>query len=243
VRVSRIHVIEPIAGRRTYDLSGSAANHVARVLRLQTGDPLVLFDGRGGEYATTIDALGRDRVTVAVGEHSATDRESAVNLTLVQGVSRGERMDLIVQKATELGVTSIVPVVTSRSVVRTSESRAERKVEHWRAIAMAACEQCGRNRLPQIESPVAWQAWLARRPTAGVALLLATRAATRLGDALTAAANIELLIGPEGGLTPEEETAALAAGFHAVTLGPRVLRTETAAIAAIAAIQHRIGDL
>ena len=243
MRLNRVHVDAPLAGRRTCELTGSAAHHVARVLRLRAGAPLVLFDGAGGEYLATIAALGENRVSVAIGEYSAADHESALELTLAQGISRADRMDLVIQKATELGVTRIVPIATQRSVMRGEETQARRKLEHWRGIAIAACEQCGRNRLPQIEAPLAWQRWLSARASPGLSLLLSRRSATPLGDAVTGAAGVELLIGPEGGLTPEEETAALAAGFRAVRLGPRVLRTETAAIAAIAAIQHQIGDL
>jgi 16S rRNA (uracil1498-N3)-methyltransferase len=243
VRVNRVHVAESIAGRQTYDLSGATANHVGRVLRLRSGDPLVLFDGRGGEYAATIKGLGKDRVTVTVGEHVAVDRESPLSITLVQGISRGERMDLVMQKATELGVKHIVPIATERSVVRMNEGQTRRKHEHWRAIAIAACEQCGRNRVPEVRSAIKWSNWLADRVPAAASLLLSTHCATRLTSVLAAAPTVELLIGPEGGLTPEEENAALAAGFRAVNLGPRVLRTESAAIAAIAVIQHRAGDL
>lgn len=242
MRVSRVHVAEPIAGRRTCELTGTAANHVLRVLRLRAGEPLTLFDGTGGEYAATIDKSSRDRVTVSVGEHSAVERESTVAITLIQGISRSERMDLVVQKATELGVTHIVPISTERTVVRIGPSQADRKFEHWRAIAIAACEQCGRNRLPELRAPMSLHSWLEGWQPAASALLLSTRASTRLGAALGTAHKIDLLIGPEGGLTADEESAALAAGFRGVSLGPRVLRTETAAIAALAAIQHAVGD-
>jgi 16S rRNA (uracil1498-N3)-methyltransferase len=242
VRLNRVFVDEPIRGRRTLELGGSAANHVARVLRLRAGDALVVFDGRGGEYAATVAGLGKERLTVTVGEHVAAERDPDLAITLVQGIARGERMDMVIQKATELGVARIVPVATERSVVKTSDLRARRKREHWRAIAIAACEQCGRNRLPDVEPPTDWQAWLAGRAPAALSLLLSTRSPTRLGAVLAAVPTIELLIGPEGGLTAAEEDAALAAGFHAVRLGPRVLRTETAAIAALAAIQQQCGD-
>jgi 16S rRNA (uracil1498-N3)-methyltransferase len=242
MRVSRVYVAEPIAGRRTCELSGTAANHVLRVLRLRAGEPLTLFDGTGGEYAATMDKSSKGRVTVSVGEHSAVERESTVAITLVQGVSRSERMDLVVQKATELGVTHIVPITTERTVVRIGAPQADRKFEHWRAIAIAACEQCGRNRLPELRAPISLQSWLEGRQPAAISLVLSTRASIRLGAALRAARNMDLLIGPEGGLTADEESAALAAGYRSVSLGPRVLRTETAAIAALAAIQYAVGD-
>ena len=243
MRLSRVYVAEPIAGRRTCELGGTAANHVLRVLRLRAGESLTLFDGTGGEYAATLDKSSRDRVVVTVGEHSAVERESPVNVTLIQGISRSERMDLVVQKATELGVTRIVPVTTERTVVRIGAPQSDRKSEHWRAIAIAACEQCGRNRLPELRTPISLHGWLEGWQPAATALLLSMHADTRLGAALAAARKIDLLIGPEGGLTADEESAALAAGFRGVNLGPRVLRTETAAIAALAAIQHAVGDL
>lgn len=243
MRVSRVYVAEPIAGRGTCELTGTAANHVLRVLRLRAGEPLTLFDGTGGEYAATIEKSSKDRLTVSVGEHSAVERESTAVTTLVQGISRSDRMDLVVQKATELGVTHIVPITTERTVVRIGAPQADRKFEHWHAIVIAACEQCGRNRLPKLRTPISLKSWLEAWQPAATALVLSTRASTRLGAALGAAHQVDLLIGPEGGLTADEESAALAAGFRGVSLGPRVLRTETAAIAALAAIQHAVGDI
>jgi 16S rRNA (uracil1498-N3)-methyltransferase len=237
-----VYVDTPLAGRRTCDLPASAASHVGRVLRLRAGEHLVLFDGLGGEYSATIETLGRERVTVSIGAHFPAERESALSITLVQGISRSERMDFVVQKATELGVTRIVPIAAARSVVRTNETQAARKLEHWRSIAIGACEQCGRNRLPALDPPAEWNDWLAQHAAAGNALLLAARASTSLREALSPQAAIELAVGPEGGWTLEEEAAALAAGYRTVKLGPRILRTETAALAAIAAIQSQIGD-
>jgi len=241
--LNRVYFDGTLANRRHCDLTGSAANHVAQVLRLDRGDPLTLFDGRGGEYAGTIEASGKDRVRVALGEHSPVERESKLALTLAQGIARAERMDLIVQKATELGVARIVPIVAGRSVVRTDAKQAERKQHHWRSIAIAACEQCGRNRLPVIDAPLTLVAWLAARGGSDASLILSPRAAQPLRDLSAAAQSIVLLIGPEGGLSPEEEALALAGGFRAASLGPRILRTETAAIAALAALQTVAGDL
>jgi 16S rRNA (uracil1498-N3)-methyltransferase len=240
--LSRVYVDIPLAGRRTCQLAPSAANHVARVLRLRAGEHLVLFDGLGGEYSATIETLGRETVTVSIGAHFPAERESPLGITLVQGISRSERMDFVVQKATELGVTRIVPIAAARSVVRTNEAQAARKLEHWRSVAVGACEQCGRNRLPTLDPPTEWNDWLARHTAADNALLLTARASTSLREALSSRAAIELAVGPEGGWTPEEEAAALASGYRTVKLGPRILRTETAAIAAIAAIQSHIGD-
>ncbi|MGH8262517.1 MAG: 16S rRNA (uracil(1498)-N(3))-methyltransferase [Steroidobacteraceae bacterium] len=242
MRLNRVYFDGTLADRRHCDLTGSAANHVARVLRLGGGDPLILFDGRGGEYTGTVEASGKDRVRVALGDHSALERESKLALTLAQGIARAERMDLIVQKATELGVARIVPIVAARSVVRTDAKQAERKLEHWRSIAIAACEQCGRNRLPVIDAPATLVAWLATRGAGDASLILSPRGAQPLRDLAAGAQSIVLLIGPEGGLSAEEEASALAGGFRAASLGPRILRTETAAIAALAALQTAAGD-
>ncbi|HEX4647400.1 MAG TPA: 16S rRNA (uracil(1498)-N(3))-methyltransferase [Steroidobacteraceae bacterium] len=254
MRLTRVYLDAPLSAGARVTLAGSAARHVTRVLRLRPGQALVLFNGGGGEYAATIEAVQGEKVVVAVGDARAIERESPLSLTLAQGVSRGERMDLVVQKATELGASRIVPVLTERSVVRLSAPEGRRKVEHWRAIVIAACEQSGRNRLPRLAPPLALADFLrspeSARYAAGdvgaggtIRLLLSPAAAPRLdevpgrGDALT------VLIGPEGGLSEAEEQAALDAGFTAVHLGPRVLRTETAAIAALTLLQRRFGDL
>ena len=214
------------------------------MLRLRVGASLALFNGQGGEYAASIDKAHGGSVTVAVGAASAIERESPLELTLAQGVSRGERMDLVVQKATELGVSRLVPLLTERSVVQLSAQHAQRKVNHWRAIAVAACEQCGRNRLPQLAAPAALSDFLRGADAAGhTRLLLSAHGTVTLAELARPAAGVTVLIGPEGGLTDEEAQAAIAAGFTAVRLGPRVLRTETAAIAALALLQRQFGDL
>jgi 16S rRNA (uracil1498-N3)-methyltransferase len=248
MRLSRVHVASPLARGTRLTLAGSAANHVARVLRLGVGDPLTLFDGQGGEHAARIEALGRDTVTVAVLEGTESGRESPLSLTLAQGISRGERMDFVVQKATELGVTRLVPLLTARSVVRLDERQAQKKTEHWRGVSIAACEQCGRNRLPQINDPIELHAFLAQPAAAGgvspgTRLLLSPTGEERIQDLPGRGTAITVLIGPEGGLAPGEQEAALAAGFTPVRLGPRVLRTETAALAALAILQREFGDL
>jgi len=245
MRLTRVHVEGPLACGKRITLEGNAASHVTRVLRLRVGASLVLFDGSGGEFEASIDKAHGGTVTVAIGEHHAIERESPLAVTLAQGVSRGERMDLVVQKATELGVTRLVPVLTERSVVRLTAQQSDRKVNHWRAIAIAACEQCGRNRLPCVAAPVTLSALLRDASTAGSAtrLLLSPEGSATLRELpRPLSAPLTVLIGPEGGLTDEEEQAAVAAGFAAVRLGPRVLRTETAAIAALALLQREIGD-
>jgi 16S rRNA (uracil1498-N3)-methyltransferase len=243
MRSTRVYVDPPIAAGKLLVVEGSAANHIARVLRLRSGDELTVFDGSGGEFGARIEELRREAVVVAVEEHRALDRESPLPLTLAQGISRGERMDWIIQKATELGASRIVPVFTKRSVVRLDEKQAARKMQHWRAIAVAACEQCGRNRIPELATPVDFVDVLAAEAAGSTRVVLSPTGDLRVDDLKDVAAGITVLIGPEGGLEAAEQAAAIAAGFKAVRLGPRVLRTETAAIAALTIIQRYFGDL
>jgi 16S rRNA (uracil1498-N3)-methyltransferase len=242
MRLNRVHVEVPLSGRVSLDLDGTAANHVAKVLRLRPGDPLILFDDAGGEYSATVVELTRDAVRVDVGEYLAFDRESPLQVTLAQGVSRGERMDVVVQKATELGVKRIVPLLAERTVVRLNAAQAANRLRRWRAIAVAACEQCGRNRLPEITAPISVQEFLVSDLPEGLRLLLQPDGGMRVRD-LPASSAVTLLIGPEGGLAAAEQSAALAAQFRGLSLGPRILRTETAALAALAVIQQQLGDL
>ena len=245
MRLTRVYVADPLASGHRVRLEGNAASHITRVLRLRVGAALTLFDGTGGEYEGSIDKAHGGEVIVAVGARAPIERESPLELTLAQGVSRGERMDLVVQKASELGVSHFVPVLTERSVVRLSAQQSDRKVNHWRAITIATCEQCGRNRLPTVAAPAALREFLASSADAstGARLLLSPTAGRTLADVPRPVNRVTVLIGPEGGLTEEEEQSAIAAGFMALRLGPRVLRTETAAIAALALLQRELGDL
>jgi 16S rRNA (uracil1498-N3)-methyltransferase len=241
--LTRLHVDGELHSGRQLTVAGTAGNHIARVLRLRAGDALTLFNGQGGEYGGTIEEIRRDSVLVSVLEHRAVDRESPLQLVLVQGISRGERMDWVVQKATELGVWRIVPVFTERSVVQLDDRQAARKVQHWRSIAIAACQQSGRNRVPQIAQPVALYDLLEQPHLGGVALLLSPGATMRLTDIPAAAPGATVLIGPEGGLAEVEQEAAIRSGCTPVRLGPRVLRTETAAVCALTLLQQKFGDL
>jgi 16S rRNA (uracil1498-N3)-methyltransferase len=243
VRLTRVYVDAPLAAGTRVTLEGGAARHVTRVLRLRVGEALTLFNGSGGEYAASIEQSQGGRVAVAIGEQRAIERESPLALTLAQGVSRGERMDLVVQKATELGVSGVVPVLSERSVVRLTAQQAERRLKHWRAIAVAACEQSGRNRLPAIASPVPLKDFLRTNTDGSMRLLLSPAATATLADLPRLVSAVTVLIGPEGGLAEAEQEAAVAAGFKPVCLGPRVLRTETAAITALALLQREFGDL
>jgi 16S rRNA (uracil1498-N3)-methyltransferase len=242
VRLIRVHVDATLAEGARVEIAGSAAAHARRVLRLEAGDAITLFNGDGHDYPSRITGFGRGTVEVAVEGRSAARPESPLAVTLVQGIARGERMDLMVQKATELGVAAIRPVATSRSVVRLDRDTGERKLSHWRGIAVAACEQCGRARIPSIGAPVPLAESL-QAPAAGLRLLLAPDASVSLTDAARGQAAVEVLVGPEGGLEDGELAAALAAGYRACRLGPRVLRSETAAIAALAVLQAVAGDL
>ncbi len=227
-------------------LSESAARHAARVLRLREGDALILFDGRGGEFLARIARCGRDEVVAEMQTWRDRECESPLEITLVQALQAGEKMDLTVQKAVELGAQRIVPVASQRSVVRLEGDRARRRVEHWRAVAASACEQCGRNRVPEISELESLRQWLGRPfDHSALRLMLDPRSDNTLQTLVrpTGGLRVELLIGPEGGFAPEEEAMAVKAGFAGIRLGPRVLRTETAGLAALAAIQCLWGDL
>jgi 16S rRNA (uracil1498-N3)-methyltransferase len=244
MRLTRVHVDADLQPGQRLTLEGSAGNHIARVLRLRVGEPVTLFNGQGGEYAASIEEIRRDTVMVTVLERREVERESPCRIVLAQGISRGERMDWVVQKATELGVARIAPLFTERSVVHLDDKQASRKVQHWRAIAIAACEQSGRNRVPEIEQPVGLYDLLERETAPrGVSLLLSPGAALRIADIAPHEAGATVLIGPEGGLADLEQETAIKSGFTPVRLGPRVLRTETAAVCALTLLQQKFGDL
>ncbi|MGB6451822.1 MAG: 16S rRNA (uracil(1498)-N(3))-methyltransferase [Steroidobacteraceae bacterium] len=243
MRPTRVHIDEPLAPDSRVTLRGAAANHMRRVLRLGPGDEIIAFNGRGGEYEARIEGLRKDDLLVMIGEQRLIERESPLAVTLAQGVSRGERMDLVVQKATELGVRRIVPVLTERTVVRLDAKQADSKRRHWIGIAIAACEQCGRNTVPDIATPAMLASFLSSLGPGTTRVVLSPAGGLKVGDMKADGAALALLIGPEGGLSESEHQAAIDAGFLALNLGPRVLRTETAAIAAIAAIQQHLGDM
>jgi 16S rRNA (uracil1498-N3)-methyltransferase len=241
-RLTRVHVAAALRPGSVVELPATTAAHLAKVLRARSGDALVLFAGDGLEFAGTVADVRGSRVTAAVGEGREVDRESPLAVTLVQCVPRGDRMDFIVQKATELGVARIIPVLSQRSVVRLDEPQAASKAAHWRSVAVNACEQCGRNRLPCIDAPRQLIRYLGDSPAAGPRLLLEPELESR-GAAHDVGAKVEIAIGPEGGFAAEELEAFRISGFGAVRLGPRILRTETAAIAALAWLQSGFGDL
>ncbi len=223
-------------------LPAHAARHV-QVLRMQPGDSITLFNGQGngqpgseGEFVATVTRMGRSDVSVTVGSYTATARETARAVHLLVGMPANERMDWLVEKATELGVASIQPLMTERSVLRLKADRADKKVAHWQGIAVAACEQCGRNRVPVLHEVTTLADWLRHHAVnaLGSRLLLSLQPGTRsLAEAGAGHSVLTFLSGPEGGLGPAEEAAAVAAGFAPVTLGPRVLRAETAPLACL----------
>lgn len=251
MRLTRVFVEVPLSAGSRVALPAEAAAHLTRVLRLGAGDACTLFDGRGGEYAARIVSVSKRETLVDIGAHDPAERESPLRVLLLQALARGEKMDLVVQKATELGVAAIRPIHTLHSGVKLDADQAARKLAHWRAVAVSACEQCRRNRIPELLEPLTLPDALALVP-AGTRLTLslgivgasprplaaALRTLAPIGDRW-----ITLVVGPEGGLAAEEEAGLQAAGFLPVSLGPRVLRTETAALAALAALEALATDV
>jgi 16S rRNA (uracil1498-N3)-methyltransferase len=237
----RFHCPAPLLAGQSLGLPASAARHV-QVLRLQPGQVITLFNGEGGEWEATITRMGRSDVDVTVGAHTATEREPARAVTLAMGMPANDRMDWLVEKAAELGVANLQPLHTAHSVLRLAGERASKKQAHWQSVAIAACEQCGGNRVPTVQPVADFTAWLKALPPVGTAkpemrcLLSLAEGTQPLAQALQSVAGdtpVLFLSGPEGGLNPQEDAQARAAGFLPVTLGPRVLRAETAALAAL----------
>jgi 16S rRNA (uracil1498-N3)-methyltransferase len=241
VRIPRIYQPISLHSGQMLTLDAQATVHLTKVLRLRPGDALVVFNGQGGEFAARVSTVERRTARIEVGEFVAREVESPLGLVLLQGISRGERMDYTVQKAVELGVTHIVPLQTERTVVNLSAERQARRCEHWQAVVNSACEQSGRNRVPAVAPVTAFADGIAAAAP-GLQLVLHHRAETRLQALPPPSGPITLLIGPEGGLSAQEIAAAEAAGFVPLRLGPRVMRTETAAVAAMAVLQWQWGD-
>jgi len=242
--LKRLYVAERLGAGAELRLGEEAARYLGRVLRLRAGDSVHVFNGDDGEWSATINRIAKDRVTLLVDGPVDNVAESRLRIHLVQGVSRGERMDFVVQKATELGVRRITPVFTDHGVVRLDDRRADKRRLHWQRVAESACEQSGRVSPPHVDRPLPLNDWFgAARDTDSTDLILAPGAGRSLTAAGTPAAGLCLLIGPEGGFSEREYGDAELAGFTAVTLGPRILRTETAAVAALAIVQGLWGDL
>ena len=232
----RLYCPVPLASGEPVELPAGAARHV-QVLRLQPGDAVTLFNGEGGEFEAAVTRMGRSDVAVCVGAHRAVEREAPRAVHLLAGSIANERMDWLVEKATELGAASLTPILAERSVLKLKGERADKKRGHWQAVAVAACEQCGRNRVLAVHEATRLADWLRDHPAAGPRLLLSLHPEARpLRAAVAGDGPVTLLSGPEGGLTVAEEALALAHGFIPVTLGPRVLRAETAPLAVLAAL-------
>lgn len=244
MRIPRICVFEELNVGAEIKLPAQAGEHLARVLRLERGHPIVLFNGNGREFQAEISELAKRSVSARIlAEQDATNRESPLQLTLAQGVARGEKMDLILQKATELGVTRIVPLITGRTEVKLDAERTARRLAHWQAVIAGACEQCGRVILPTLQAPMRLASWAAELDsTAGLRLALDPQ-----GDvtprSLPAFERATLVVGPEGGLSDQDLSMLDQADFLGLRLGPRILRTETAGLAAITALQAIHGDI
>jgi 16S rRNA (uracil1498-N3)-methyltransferase len=237
----RFYLDQPLAPGARFSLPAGPARHAVRALRLAVGDVIILFNGCGGEYRARIERIQKDGVAVSITGFDDIERESRLHVMLAQGISSGERMDYTLQKAVELGVTAIQPIAAKRSVVKLAGERADKRVAHWQGVVASACEQCGRNRVPAVAAPLALTTWLAQR-SGGRLLFLSPQAEARLVDLPAPTAMDCLVAGPEGGFETDEIAALHAAGATPVRLGPRVLRTETAALAALAAMQTLWGD-
>ncbi len=241
---TRLHIAGSYSAESVLELDGDKARYLSRVLRLRVGDGLLVFDGEGNEYAATISGIGKSSATLRVDSKTASKTESGLRVHLVQGISRGERMDFVVQKATELGVKRITPVLTEHGVVKLDALRAEKRRDHWQKVAASACEQSGRVRLPLVDTPIPLKAWFGSKPEqVDAELILKPSAKMPLARIDAPETKVCVLIGPEGGFSDTEYEDAFVAGFRPVSLGPRVLRTETAAIAALAILQSMWGDL
>jgi len=243
MRITRVYTDQSLETGFEVELGEDAARHLISVLRLKTGEPVILFNGRGGEYRGVVARSERKRLLVTLQEFVDCERESPLAIHLGIGISRSEKMDLVIQKATELGVVSISPLFTDRIEVKLKGERAEKKLRHWRQVAISACEQCRRNRLPRIAEPQLLENWQ-RIIDADIKLVLHHRSRISLAELkCQTPSTAALLIGPEGGLAVEEIAGAEDRGFEPLALGPRVLRTETAPLAAISILQSLWGDM
>lgn len=239
----RFYTNSPLVLNETVQLSESAAVHATRALRLTEGDHAILFNGDGHNYDCTLTTVKKNSVTAIIKHASEVHNESPLNITLLQAISSGDRMDFTIQKAVELGVKNIQPITSKRSVVKLSAERAEKRTEHWQNIAISACEQSGRAYVPKVLTPISLENWFSQNPSVGTTrILLNPIGAKRLTEIQKPTGEIQLLIGAEGGLSQEEIDLATSHQFQSIVLGPRILRTETAALTAIAAMQLVWGD-
>ena len=242
MRIPRVYSPQMMDIGDCIELEAGATRHLTSALRMSSGQLVTLFNGHGGEYTAELVEAKKGKATVRITEFDKADRESNLSIHLAIGISRGERMDLIVQKATELGVSEITPLFTERCEVKLSGERLDKKVNHWQQVAISACEQCQRNSLPSINAPVKIEQWQVNCD-ASLKLVLHHRTDQSLSDMPPPSGQVALLIGPEGGLSEREIEHAISLGFSPLALGPRVLRTETAPLAAISILQSLWGDM
>ena len=242
MRTPRLHLPQALAQGETIQIGGQTAHHIKHVLRLRPGVGISVFDGLGNEYNAVLVAIGRAEVSAIIGERAATIAEPALQITLAQGIARNDRMDIILQKAVELGVTTIQPLWMQRCQTHLKAARLEKRSQHWLGVIISACEQCGRSTLPHLAAPDSYPRWINSLPEGSCRLMLQPEGSTSLRTLAPPRENICVLIGPEGGLNPDEQLLAGAAGFLGVRLGPRILRTETAALTALAGMQTLWGD-
>lgn len=240
--MTRVYVNQALAAGTEFALPEDAFRHLVQALRMRPGDTFIAFNGQGGEYSASLVDVGKRAASARIEAHHAVERESPLQLTLAQCVSKGDRMDYTIQKAVELGISRIVPLLSSRSVVRLDGDRWERKTEHWQGVIASACEQSGRTRLPLLEAPQDLNRWLDAPRGAALELTLDPKAAHSLRSLAPPSGAVTLLVGPEGGLSDAEIEHAQRSGFSGLRIGPRVLRTETAGVATLAAIQSLWGD-
>jgi 16S rRNA (uracil1498-N3)-methyltransferase len=243
MRKTRIFVDQKLQAEAEFVLADVAAHHISRVLRLRLGHQLILFDGHGGEYDAEISKLDKRHVEVHTHQYLEVENESPLHITLVQGISRGQKMDFILQKAVELGVDRIVPVMTEFGNVRLDEERQQKKIEHWQGVIIGACEQCGRNKIPELVAPLSFDESIdIKNGKDMLKIVLHPGAGESLSKLSKPKGEITLLVGSEGGFSDNEIGKACTGGYQIINIGPRILRTETAALAAISACQVLWGD-
>ena len=240
-RIQRFHVDQIDNSKSHLEIAGEKSHYVTRVLRLQTGDRMILFDGSGSEWKAKIIDTKRNRLLLELEERATPDRESPINLTLIQSISRSQRMDLVMQKSTELGVTRIVPVFSTNTIVKMKEDKIEKKINHWRNILISASEQSGRTKIPDLISPIQLETECLKRYKSDLSIFYDTTGKDSY-DANNPK-DITAVIGPEGGFTEDEKQMAIDAGYMVMQSGPRLLRTETAPIMALSILQYLYGDL
>jgi 16S rRNA (uracil1498-N3)-methyltransferase len=242
MRIPRIYTAQELPVGTEILLPEQAGEHAVRVLRLERGHPLILINGDGREYDAELASLAKRAVTAIIKQARAVDREATLSITLAQSIARGEKMDWILQKATELGVSQIVPLVTERTEVKLDEERAERRMAHWDSVIESACEQCGRTTLPALAPPQRIDRWLTTLDFKGLRLAMIPDGETTVRELPSTEAGVVVVVGPEGGLSEQDVVMLRQADFFGLKLGPRILRTETAGVAAVAALQALRGD-